>query len=292
VTPCSLSPADADAVFALFAAAQLHDTGSVVIELEDILGAWQRPSFDLASQAIGVRDGDMLVAGGEVYRARRAQAAVLPEHRGRGIGSWLAGWLEEAARRDGGTVVGQTVPVGSGAERFFEARGYAEGWTSWVLELPAGRSIAPQPLPDGYTIRDVAPGVDDEVAFWLVEDAFNEWPERQPSTLADWAAGTIRRPGFEPWQLRLVVDGSGTPVGSAYTILAGDCGYVDQLAVRKDHRGRGLARALLADAFERARARGAARSELATDSRTGALDLYQHVGMVVTQTWRHWQTDL
>ena len=49
---------------------------------------------------------------------------------------------------------------------------------------------------------------------------------------------------------------------------------------------------LLADAFERARERGAASSEFSTDSRTGALGLYEHVGMVVTQTWRHWQTDL
>jgi GNAT superfamily N-acetyltransferase len=62
--------------------------------------------------------------------------------------------------------------------------------------------------------------------------------------------------------------------------------------VRRDQRGRGIARALLVDAFERARARGASRSELATDSRTGALPLYQHVGMVVTQNWAHWVTDV
>jgi ribosomal protein S18 acetylase RimI-like enzyme len=67
---------------------------------------------------------------------------------------------------------------------------------------------------------------------------------------------------------------------------------VDQVAVRRDQRGLGLARALLVDAFERARARGATVSELSTDSRTGALGLYEHVGMSVTQTWRHWMTDL
>ena len=51
-------------------------------------------------------------------------------------------------------------------------------------------------------------------------------------------------------------------------------------------------RALLVDAFERARDHGATVSELSTDSRTGALGLYEHVGMQVTQTWRHWMTDL
>jgi len=46
------------------------------------------------------------------------------------------------------------------------------------------------------------------------------------------------------------------------------------------------------DAFEEARRRGAIRSELSTDSRTGALGVYQAVGMVTTQTWHHWAVDL
>lgn len=82
-------------------------------------------------------------------------------------------------------------------------------------------------------------------------------------------------------------DGVDTPVGVSFLILSGDCGYVDTLAVRADQRGRGLARALLADSFEVARWRGARRSELSTDSRTGALGLYLRVGMEVTSIWRH-----
>ena len=45
-------------------------------------------------------------------------------------------------------------------------------------------------------------------------------------------------------------------------------------------------------AFERARDEGATHSELSTDSRTGALDLYRKVGMEVTQTWTHLVIDL
>ncbi len=287
-----LTPSDAQATFTVFAAAEKHDTGEVAVELEDIEGDWQRPSFDLATQSVGVFDGDELVAAGEVYKGRRGEASVHPDHRGRGIGTWLARWTEDCARRSGGTVVGQSVPADSSAEQMFRALGYREGWTSWVLEVPPGSVIEPQPLPEGYRLRDFVPGRDEELAFRLVEDAFNEWPDRQPSTLGDWAANTIRRPGFEPWQLRLVDSPQGEPVGAAFTILAGECGYIDQLAVRSDQRGRGLARALLVDAFERARQMGLTRSELATDSRTGALPLYEHVGMVVTKTYRHWQIDL
>ncbi len=69
------------------------------------------------------------------------------------------------------------------------------------------------------------------------------------------------------------------------------CAYVDRLAVRRDRRGIGLARALLVDSFAAARAHGATRSELSTDSRTGALGLYEKVGMEVTSVWRHWAID-
>ncbi|GAA4124607.1 GNAT family N-acetyltransferase [Knoellia locipacati] len=283
---------DAQAVCDLVAATELVDAGEAAIELEDIQGDWARSSFDLATQSIGLWDGSRLVAAGEVFKGRRADAGVHPEHRGRGIGTWLAGWVEDCARSTGSRLVGQTVPGGSGAEEFFRDRGYREGWTSWVLQLPPDATIELQPLPHGYALRQFRGGEDGRTAFHLIEDAFNEWPDREPSSYDDWAPRGPLRPGFEPWQIRFVTDADGTDVGVCYTILAGATGYVDAIAVRADQRGLGLARALLADAFARAREHGASVSELSTDSRTGALGLYEHVGMHVTQTWRHWMTDL
>lgn len=276
----------------LVAATEMVDAGEAAIEVEDIQGDWARASFDLATESVGVWDGDRLVASGEVFKGRRADAGVHPDHRGRGIGTWLASWLEECARSKGSTLVGQSVPGGSGAEEFLRARGYREGWTSWVLQLPPDATIEPQPLPEGYSLRQFAGGEDGRKAFRLIEDAFNEWPDRDPSSYEDWAPRGPLRPGFEPWQIRFVTDADGTEVGVCYTILAGTTGYVDAIAVRADQRGLGLARGLLADAFGRAREHGASVSELSTDSRTGALGLYEHVGMEVTQTWRHWMTDL
>jgi len=94
--------------------------------------------------------------------------------------------------------------------------------------------------------------------------------------------------------LRVALDPGGAVVGVALVLLADDGaeGFVDQLAVRADHRGKGLAQALLVDAFAAAREHGAVRSTLSTDSRTGALSLYERVGMVVTSTWLHRAVDL
>lgn len=292
-----LEATDARAMYELFAASEQADTGEVAIEPEDIDADWQRPSFDLAQETIGVFSESALVAAAEVYRTRRAEATVHPDHRGRGIGTWLAHWVEDCSRRRGGHLVGQSVPVGSSAERLYQSLGYRKGWQSWVLVVPDGAQIEPQPLPHGHTLRDLVRGGEDatgdeQAAYRLVEDAFNEWPDRQPSTFEDWAAGTVRRPGFEPWQIRFAVDDEGAPVGVAFTIVADACGYVDQLAVRADRRGQGLARALLVDAFERGRDHGATRSELSTDSRTGALPLYEHVGMQVSKSYQHWMTDV
>ena len=128
----------------------------------------------------------------------------------------------------------------------------------------------------------------------VVEDSFLEWSARERETFAEWASGTVLRPGFEPWMMRVATGPGGSVVGVALVLLAdeGSEGYVHQLAVRADQRGRGLAQALLVDAFREARARGARRSTLSTDSRTGALGLYEKVGMAVTSTWVHRAVDL
>ena len=65
-------------------------------------------------------------------------------------------------------------------------------------------------------------------------------------------------------------------------------GWVQQLAVDEAYRGRGLGRALLQESFRRFHAIGRRACGLSTDSRTGALGLYEHVGMHVRKSYTHW----
>jgi mycothiol synthase len=285
LTARSLSMADARAVFEVMAAQEQHDIGTVEIEEADIVGDWQRPSFDIAGSTLGVFDGERLVAYGEVGGEQRSDAAVHPAYRGRGLGTAIAAWIRDTARSRGETVVGMPVPQGSPGDRLLEALGYHVRWESWLLELPPGREIEAQPLPAGYALQTAASDAQRRAVHEVVEDAFLEWSERERSTFEDFEARTIRRPGFEPWQLRAVVDLDGATVGACFTSMNGDLAYVAQVAVRRDRRGLGLARALLVDAFAGAREHGASRFELSTDSRTGALGLYEKVGMEVTHTW-------
>ena len=56
----------------------------------------------------------------------------------------------------------------------------------------------------------------------------------------------------------------------------------------KAHRGQGVGRALLEESFRRFWAIGRCRCGVSTDSRTGALTLYEHAGMSVRRSYTRW----
>ncbi len=293
LTARALTGPDAQAVVDIVGACEVAEFGEVFVEIEDVWSDWARPAFDLATDSIGVELDGRLIAVAEVFKGRRAEVNVHPDHQGGGIGTALMLWTWEQARRHGSPLIGETVSDGNeAAARLFRAHGYDGLWRSWVLELPPETPIAAVEPAAGITIRPVRLDAEEEAVFHVIEDAFNEWPDREPSSYPDWAPSVFGRAGFEPWQLLVAArpgEGGGDElVGVCYLIMSGSEGWVQQIAVRRDHRGQGLARCLLASSFGTARARGATRFGLSTDSRTGALGLYERVGMTVRLTFRHW----
>ena len=287
----ALERGDAEAVTELVRACEAHDGGLAERTLEDMQVIFDRPSFSLAESAIGVRDGEALVGYASIPWSRDADAWVLPSHRGRGIGTALMRWTWEAAAALGYPAVGQSVHERSvGAIALLEAHGYTHRWTSWILEIALTEPPGPPVVAAPYALRDFVPGRDERAAYQVIEDAFSEWPERDPETFEDWAAQTLRRPGFVPERLQLAVRGD--EVVGAMVLVDDDEPFVDQLAVAREHRGRGLARALLQQAFGIGWEAGRRSCVLGTDTRTGALGLYEHVGMTPRGTYLHLQRSL
>ena len=93
LTSRPLTMDDAYAVYEVMAQQEQHDLGKVEIEPADIVGDWQKPSFDIGASTVGVLDGDALVAYAEVNKSGRGDAAVHPSYRRRGIGTTLASWM-------------------------------------------------------------------------------------------------------------------------------------------------------------------------------------------------------
>lgn len=284
-----LTLADAPGVHAAIVAEEIADLGASAMTLADVESDWLRPSYDIAASTIGVFAGEELVSYADLSAPGVAYTAVLPGHQGRGIGTALAGWVQERARAAGWDRVGTQVPEGSRADLLMRDLGYDLLWTAWDLELPPDRELVARALPGGVGITDATPD-HFESAWTLLEDAFLEWSDRERIPLDDFGARIWGRPGYEPWNLRLVHDRHGGLLGATHVHLAaGEAGdtsaYVAKIAVHPTHRGRGLAPAMLVDAFDLARSHGATRLHLSTDTRAGARGLYERVGMVVASTW-------
>jgi len=284
-------PEDARTVTSLFRISESHDLGEAYTTLEDMLSGWNMPDFALADETLTVFDSGEMIAYADVYQWK-AEVTVHPRARGRGIGASLLSWTEQTtlSRRLPGEEarIGQTLNDRNiGAIELLKTNGYTPRHTSWALRLPREAVVEPRPLPQGYQVRRYRPATETRQVYQIVEDAFNEWPNRTPSSFERWKAWTVDRADFDP-DLLFVAVTEGSVIGVALCLPYPEEGWVHQLAVHRDHRNLGLAKALLAMSFGEMRARGLPDVGLSTDSRTGALNLYLDVGMEVRESFTHY----
>ncbi|MEU6245485.1 GNAT family N-acetyltransferase [Streptomyces sp. NPDC047024] len=260
------------------------DAGAVAADLV-------RPGLVMESDTVLVfGPGGRLV--GRAWVDRRSEVDVHPGHRGRGLGAALLGWTLARARQAGVDRVVQTVPDGdAGAVGLLRAYGYEPLVTAWLLEFAlAAEPAVPEP-PEGITARPFRPG-DGAATHVLVQDAFDEWQERR-QPYEEWVAHTVERPVFAPQWSALAFAGDQL-VGAALALDVPGVGegYLEQVAVRRDHRGRGIARLLLRHTFRAFHHAGLDACTLWTHSDTGALDLYLRVGMTVRHSSTVFRKDL
>ncbi|NNC41672.1 MAG: GNAT family N-acetyltransferase [Acidimicrobiia bacterium] len=278
---------DLDAFVELFATSDRTDIGEQFLTRDDIEPSWEAPGFDGTRNTRLIYKGPVLVAAGMVL-GRRAWGTVHPDFRGRNIGSRLIEWTEQAAASDR---IGQSViETLEDARALFIERGYETLYTSWVLRYDEDRNVPDSPPPAGIVIRPIHAS-EERAAYQVIEDAFNEWPHRTPLTFEEWRADTVERNDFDPSLLRVALDGN-TIVGSIFGIHYPEEGWVDELAVARQYRRRGIARALLSSVFGEFRSRGQGVVGLNTDSRTGALDVYLGLGMELKLTFVHYSRQL
>lgn len=289
--PASLD--DLDAVVALVRACEARDTGRAELDREDLVVDWTRPGMELAVMSAAVFDGDVMVAEAEAFEGR-GEVNIHPGHRGRGIGTAILPWLHEVARAQGPTLRQMAHDTDTARREFLLHHGYRDTFTSWVLAISLEDGVEAPALPPGVLFRDFRPGVDDHEAYRVIEDAFSEWEGRRPVTFEDWAGLTIGRESFDPSNMLLAVDeNTDEIVGVVFMIDYGiEEGWIQQVATKRTHRHRGIARALLHRAFQVYGERGKKTVELSTDSRTGALGLYEKVGMRVFSSYTNYVKDL
>ena len=117
-------------------------------------------------------------------------------------------------------------------------------------------------------------------------DAFrDEWGYRAVS-FEEWKGNEVETPSYDPAFWFVAEDESG-PVGAVSGLIWGELGWVGELGVRKPWRGRGIAAALLRRSFSTFGSRGLGRVRLNVDAdnSTGAVALYERVGMRKVRGW-------
>ncbi|BBB01741.1 putative acetyltransferase [Actinacidiphila reveromycinica] len=278
--------ADAGAIHALVAACERDLLGDVETGPEAVAGRLALPGLDPALDTLLVHQpgpGPRLVGRAWVH-ADRSEVDVHPAHRGRGLGGMLLDWTEARARRAGGGRLAQPVEErDAAAVALLRSRGYLPFVTQWLLGIAVPDEPAVPDPPAGVTVRPFRTG-DGRAAHRLVEDAFGRW-QKHRLPYDEWARQTVRREAFAPAMSPVAFSG-GEMVGALVALDPPDAaeGYVDRLAVRADHRGRGIAGVLLREAFRAFHRHGRHGCTLWTHSGTGALSLYEHLGMRVRRS--------
>lgn len=277
-----LDRADAHAFVAVVQQIETDVLGEPLIDLDDVTAEWSVPGFVPADHGRVVeKPGEF---GAVLLTPRgRVELALSPGLRTVELTVDLLAWADDLAAAQGHTrIEGFVVGSDHVDQAAFDQRGFAVGHTSWILRLAADVPLALSPLPAGVTTRSFSLP-DAEEVYRVVENAFASWgPSWRPRTFEQWAAITLDRPRVDPSRFRVAEDSAGRIIGAVVAFPADDSElWVEQLAVDSSWRGRGIGRRLLAEAFTRGRDDGFEVGGLATDSRTGALPLYESVGMVV-----------
>ncbi|BDM69600.1 GNAT family acetyltransferase [Streptomyces nigrescens] len=274
---------DIPAIHALVRACEQEMYGRTQTDAGVIAADLVRPGLVPETDTVLVLDRAGRLAA-RAWVDRRSEIDVHPQHRGQGLGAALLDWAQRRARQAGSDGIVQTVPdADSGAVALLRSRGYEPLVTSWLLEFAMSEEPAVPEPPRGVTVRFFRDG-DGPAAHVLVQDAFDEWQERRQA-YEEWAMHTVERPAFAPTLSALAFAGDQL-VGAALAldVPGTDEGYVEQVAVRRDHRGRGIARLLLRHTFRAFHRAGRRSCTLWTHSDTGALDLYLRVGMTVRRS--------
>ncbi|HEX3906776.1 MAG TPA: GNAT family N-acetyltransferase [Mycobacteriales bacterium] len=170
----------------------------------------------------------------------------------------------------------------------FEAAGGVQVRVFFRMVMNIASGMPGVELPDGATIRVIrADDPSDLRAMYdVIETAFREHFGAAPATYDEWI-GAMSSPDVSDRSLWWLAEVEGEPAAGLIGRLLPRRGWVDEVGTLPAYRGRGLARALLLTAFEEFRSRGFEQVGLGVDTanHTGALGLYESIGMTPTNHW-------
>jgi mycothiol synthase len=307
-----ISPDDVEALVELMSAVADADHPEYRATREEIEMAQGFSFVDLARDTIVAVDADgRLVAEGvavvkpddEAVVRANVSGSVRPDARRRGIGGRLLDWQIARATRTLATAqpaahVTDPVPTRMGSEvqadsagaiALLESRGFTPSRYFIEMHRDLAEDLPEVPAPEGLRLIPVTR------AWWerarlAKNEVFRDHWGSEPVSVERWEA-YLSLPSARDDLSVIAVTGDGDDAVVAGFAMAEvtpadweaagySSAYVALVGVRREFRGRGLAQALLSAALAGFRAEGVQRAvlDVDSDSPTGALGLYEHLG--------------
>lgn len=294
---------DAQIVAALVVACDLDEFGQPGFAVADVLTMWRRKNLNLETDAWLILDAAGAPVGymdvydkGDLVQLNN-NSCVHPALKNRGIEEWILQNAEDWARSrvtqreiDLRHVVNANAPAKM--ERMTRW-GYQAVRNAWIMEI---RLDAPPPapvIPHGIVLRAFQRARDERAAWACIQEAFRDLWEHQDVPYEEWSAFVIQHGAWSPELSYLAWDGDEL-AGATITLNDELGGWVQQVAVRRLWRGRGIGLALLHQVFGELYKLGVPRAGLEVDAEnpSGALRLYQRAGMHAQQHWTEFRKRL
>lgn len=300
-----LEPASFDdvaAVTELVRAVDIAETGESDTTAEEIGHDWKSDSIDLARDVRLVRGDDgSVIASAEVKPRSEGEEydGIVDVHPAHANEPWFQVLLEWTLARSRERASGRPARLGIYCTRgnthkaaALEAAGFACDRVILRLSIDLSDTIlSPPPPAAGLSIAEFRLGRDDEALHEVIEESFRDHYRSHPKSLATWRAEVLGDPQFKPRFFLLARDGDAV-LGGLEGFDRGELGWISRVGVRASARGRGVARALLLEAFARMHDSGLRRVELGVDAEnaSGAARLYESVGMRTVLHYELWRT--
>lgn len=256
--------------------------------------AWCRNSELKPDWLRVLEEGDRIVGYGDIVVSGDTVAVDLaaPDH-------WdvFLEWAEDEARARGAARVRVFFPAGLEPAAVLAERGYRLWRSAFTMQVDLGEEAPREPaLPSGIELRDYEPAATGALRAALNE-AFAEDPFFDEATPSNFREFYLRARGFDPSLWLLAWDRgelAGFVLGLSERGGQTDLAWIESLGVRPSWRRQGLGEALLRTAIMRLHDRGFRKVGLGVDAKnaTGALRLYDRVGMWVVRRGDNWALDL
>jgi GNAT superfamily N-acetyltransferase len=295
---------EAPALVDLMSAIEVETSGKSDITLNDFLGDWEGIDLETGAILITAPDGspaayaDMDMRGDVVFFI---YGYVHPFQRGKGLGTYLIAWGENRARAlaassapdDARIVTRLYINEQAGPARaLLSELGYAPIRATYTMAIDLERKPPVPQWPEGITIRNFTPGVDDQAAYEAYEEAFADMWQRPRGTFEQFSS-KLRRPYFNPKLWFLAMDGDEV-AGTLFSDDIDGKGWIEIVGVRRPWRGRGLALAMLHHSFGAFLSQGVTHIGLSVDAQspTGAPKIYERAGMSLDQSFILYEREL